>query len=97
MDVKRTYTIQENGQITLPIEWREKYGLKKGDLVSFVETDDGSLKVIPRVALAMDALDRIGAALKEKGISFEEMLATLEETRQELFDEKYAAQLKRNG
>jgi AbrB family looped-hinge helix DNA binding protein len=35
MTMKRTYRIQENGQITLPAEWRDRLGLKKGDLVEF--------------------------------------------------------------
>lgn len=93
--MKRTYTIQENGQITLPAEWRERHNLKKGDLVSFEIAEDGSLKVIPRVVVALDALDRLGAALEAKGISFEELMASLEEVRQEQFDAKYADTLKR--
>ena len=59
MEMKRTYIIQENGQVTLPLEWRQKYGLKKGDVVIFTETDDGLL-ISPRVALAMKLLDEIG-------------------------------------
>jgi len=88
--MKRTYTIQENGQVTLPTEWREKHGIKKGDVVSFVETDQGLL-IVPRVTLAMDALDRIGQALKAQGISFEDMLDSIAETRQELYNEKHAS------
>ncbi|MCZ7539643.1 MAG: AbrB/MazE/SpoVT family DNA-binding domain-containing protein [Anaerolineae bacterium] len=64
--MKQTYIIQENGQVTLPFEWREKYGLKKGDIVSFVETDQG-LMVVPRVALAMELLDEIARELKKAG------------------------------
>ena len=86
--MKRVYTIQENGQVTLPAEWREKYGLKKGDLVTFQETDDGLL-ISPREALAMKLLDDIGEALKEKGITLEELLDSGEKIRQELYDEKY--------
>ena len=86
--MKRVYTIQENGQVTLPAEWREKYGLKKGDLVTFRETDDGLL-ISPREALAMKLLDDIGEALKEKGITLEELLDSGEKIRQELYDEKY--------
>lgn len=71
--MKQTYTIQENGQVTLPREWREKYGLKKGDMVSFIETDQG-LVVMPREVITMEALDRIGQALKEQGISLDEMI-----------------------
>ena len=87
--MKRTYTIGEKGQITLPSEWRAKYGLKKGDIVSFVETKEG-LMILPRVALAMDALDRIGEALKERGISLEELLEDSEGSREDIYNEKYA-------
>ena len=44
---KRLYTIQENGQVTLPIEFRQKFGLKKGDVVVFKETEEGLL-ISPR-------------------------------------------------
>jgi len=85
---KKIYTIQDNGQVTLPIEFRKKYGLKKGDVVVFRETEDGLL-ISPREALAMKLLDELGDALKEKGISLDEMLASGEEIRKELIREKY--------
>ena len=87
--MKRTYAIQENGQVTLPQEWREKFGLKKGDLVSFSLTDDGRLIVSPRVALGLDAMDKIAQALKEQGLSLDDMLASGEEIRQSIYDENY--------
>lgn len=88
MELKRTYTIQENGQVTLPNEWREKYGLKKGDVVSFVETDKG-LVVVPRMLIAMEALDEIGKALKEKGVTLEELMESGRDIRGELLKELY--------
>jgi AbrB family looped-hinge helix DNA binding protein len=33
------YTIQENGQVTLPKELRREYGLSKGDTVTFERTE----------------------------------------------------------
>ena len=87
--MRRTYTIQENGQVTLPAEWREKVGLQKGDLVSFTETEEGLL-VQPREAVAMDLLDRIGDALKEKGIDLDELIEDGRDIREELYREKYA-------
>ena len=33
--------VQEKGQVTIPAEIRKKLGLKKGDYVAFVETDQG--------------------------------------------------------
>lgn len=86
--MKQTYIIQENGQVTLPYEWREKYGLKKGDIVSFVETDQG-LMVVPRVALAMELLDEIARELKKAGVTFEQLMEDSEKIRQELYEEKY--------
>jgi len=87
--MKKTYTVQENGQVTLPAEWREKYGLKKGDVVVFEETDQGLL-VSPRVVLAMKLLDEIGAELQAKGVTLEELIASGRDIRQEIYNEKYA-------
>ena len=85
---KKIYTIQDNGQVTLPIEFRKKYGLKKGDAVVFKETDDGLL-ISPREALAMKLLDEIGEALKAKGITLEQLMEDGETIRKELIREKY--------
>ena len=85
---KKNYTIQENGQVTLPLEFRKKYGLKKGDVVIFKETDDGLL-ISARETLAMNLLDEIGEVLQEKGITLDELLAAGRDIRQEIYDEKY--------
>jgi len=85
----RMYRIQENGQVTLPADWREKHGLKKGDIVMFVETDEGLL-ISLRPTIAMRALDEIGEGLKEQGITLEEMIESGREIRQEIYNEKYA-------
>lgn len=94
--MKQTYIIQENGQVTLPYEWREKYGLKKGDIVSFVETDQG-LMVVPRVALAMELLDEIARELKKAGVTFEQLMEDSEKIRQELYEEKYGKEGREDG
>ena len=82
---QKIYTLQENGQVTLPIEWRKRYGLKKGDVI----TEDGLL-ISPREAQIMKLLDEIGEALKQKGISLEEMIESGRDIRQEVYNEKYA-------
>lgn len=38
-----TVRVQEKGQVTIPLEIRKKLNLKKGDLVTFVETETGVL------------------------------------------------------
>lgn len=85
---KKVYTIQDNGQVTLPIEFRKKYGLKKGDVIVFKETEDGLL-INARETLAMKLLDEIGDALKEKGVSLEDMLESGEDIRLQIIREKY--------
>jgi AbrB family looped-hinge helix DNA binding protein len=87
--MRRNYVIQENGQVTLPVEWRDRYGLKKGDLVSFEESPDGSLKVIPRAAVVLEALDAMAAALQQEGITLEQLLDDNDTIRAELYRELY--------
>jgi AbrB family looped-hinge helix DNA binding protein len=84
----KTSTMQDNGQVTLPIEFRRKLGLKKGDVVVFKETEDG-LMISTRETLAMNLLDEIGEALQEKGISLEDLIESGRSIRQEIYDEKY--------
>ena len=79
--------VQEKGQVTIPAEIRRKLGVKKGDLVAFIETECG-IVISPREAVAMEALDRIGQALKERGISLEEVIESGREIRGQLLDEK---------
>ena len=66
--------------MTIPVDLRRKLGVEEGDVVAFVETEDGIL-ISPREVLAMDALDRIGKALQKQGITLEELIATGREAR----------------
>jgi len=64
--------VQEKGQITIPAAIRRKWGLKKGSLVAFLETEEGVL-ITPQEAIAMAALNRIGEVLRQKGLTLEEL------------------------
>jgi AbrB family looped-hinge helix DNA binding protein len=88
---KNVYIIQENGQVTLPIEFRRRYKLKKGDAVVFKETEEGLL-ISPKEALVMNLLDEIAEGLEARGITLEELIESGREIRQEIYDEKYAAE-----
>lgn len=81
-------TVQEKGQVTIPAEIRRKLGLKKGDYVAFVETDDGVL-ISRREVVTMKALREIGESLKENGISLNELLESGRDIRAELLEEMY--------
>lgn len=86
---KKSSVIQENGQVTLPAEFRKRYGLKKGDIVVFKETNQGLL-ISPRESQALNLLDEIGEALEEQGISLDELIESGREIRQEIYNKKYA-------
>src|SRR5438132_8242663 len=88
MPALRISIVQEKGQVTIPADIRKKLGLKKGDLVAFIETEEGVL-ISPREAVALDALRKIGESLKEKGITLEEMIESGREIRGELIKEMY--------
>jgi AbrB family looped-hinge helix DNA binding protein len=88
MSVSKLSKVQEKGQVTIPVEIRRKWNLEKGDLVAFVETEQGVM-ISPREVVAMEALDRVGEALKERGISPEELIEGGREIRSQLLEEEY--------
>ena len=80
--------MQKKGQVTIPAEYRKKLGLKEGDLVAFTETEEGLLLSRQEV-VAMDALDKIGRALAEQGISLEDLLNSGDDIREQLVKDRY--------
>ena len=85
---RKKYVLQESGSVTLPAEFRKKYGLAPGDEISFIETEDGLL-ISPREALLNKLLDEIGAGLREHGITLEELMDSGREIRGQLLKERY--------
>ena len=80
--------IQKKGQVTIPAEIRNRLGLKEGDVVAFTETDDGVL-ISPQAVIAAQALDRIGEALQEAGVSLDDLMEEGRVARTQLLDEEY--------
>jgi AbrB family looped-hinge helix DNA binding protein len=83
-------TVQERGQITIPVEIRRHLGLEKGDMIAFVVTEAGVL-LKPQQAIDAEEFARLGQLLREKGIDIEalkgkgtesELLRRLEHTMQ---------------
>ena len=83
-----TVRVQAKGQVTIPTKIRRKLNLKKGDMVSFVETKEGVL-IKPAEVIITEALDEIGKALKEEGITLEEWIERGREIRGQLLEEMY--------
>lgn len=79
--------VQEKGQVTIPTEIRKKLGLKKGDFVAFVETEQGVM-IAPREVVATEALQKLGDILRENGVTLEELMERGHDIRGELMKEK---------
>jgi AbrB family looped-hinge helix DNA binding protein len=80
--------VQEKGQVTLPAAVRKRLGLRKGDLVSVEVTPQGAL-ITPQEVIATRALDRIGEALRERGLTLEQMIESGRDERAELIAQLY--------
>jgi AbrB family looped-hinge helix DNA binding protein len=80
--------VQAKGQVTIPASIRERLGLKKGDLVAFVETSRGVL-ITPQEVVATTELDKIGEALKDKGVSLQDLIEGGRDIRGGLIEEGY--------
>lgn len=87
--LEHTLTVQPGGQIIIHAEWLEKNGIEPGNELVAIE-DERGLLVLPREAVAMLLLDRIGDELKAKGVTLEELMESGEEIRQQIYNEGYA-------
>jgi AbrB family looped-hinge helix DNA binding protein len=69
-------TITSKGQVTIPIQVREKLGLRAGDRVDFVQTEPRKFEIIPATGSVRD----LKGMLYKKGrkpVSIEEMNAAI--------------------
>jgi AbrB family looped-hinge helix DNA binding protein len=73
MAAPKLVRVQEKGRITLPAATRKRLGLNKGDLVAVKETSEGVL-IVPQGVIAADALDQIGAVLREQSLSLDDLI-----------------------
>jgi hypothetical protein len=87
---KDDFKVRDDGTVILSAALLEEFGLKVGDTVQAIQTENGIL-IAPRKVLITKLLDEIGDDLTAKGFTFEQILADSEMIRQEIYDEKYAA------
>ena len=60
--------VQSQGRLTLPPAIRAKLGVEEGDIIAFVETDQG-IVLVPHKHANLDAerLEQLRAALRRRG------------------------------
>jgi bifunctional DNA-binding transcriptional regulator/antitoxin component of YhaV-PrlF toxin-antitoxin module len=81
--------IRSKGTVTLPIELRRKYGIDEGDVITLIDLGDGSFLLTPIVTQVDRLGDRVARAMKEAGVSEDELLAALDEERERYYRERY--------
>ena len=71
----RLSIVQKKGQVTIPLDIRQKLGLKEGDRVAFVETGDGVL-LSPQTSVDTSALEQVATLLGQQGFTLAAFLAS---------------------
>lgn len=83
-----TVRVQEKGQVTIPRTIRRKLNLKKGDLVTFVSTENGV--VIKTLGLAAeDMLTALEKLLQPRGIQIGDVLARSQQVSAEVLAKEF--------
>jgi AbrB family looped-hinge helix DNA binding protein len=81
--------VRDRGRVTIPAAVRARYGLEEGTALVLAEEDDRLVLYPSHEEYVEAVLDRIGTALKERGLTLKEVLAQDEEIRTELLRESY--------
>jgi AbrB family looped-hinge helix DNA binding protein len=66
-------TITSKGQVTIPVEVREKLGLRAGDRIEFLLQKDGTFKVIPTSARTGAVFGMLKGHVRKGAVTVEEM------------------------
>jgi len=84
-----TVQIRQKGVITLPVELRRQYDWKEGDILTLIDLGDGSLLLFPRIFQVAHQGDQVVRILEEEGVKLEDILETLDQERQDYYQEHY--------
>ncbi len=85
--------IGQNGQITVPVEFRKDVSLGKGGKLVSVRMGD-ALVLVPQDALLESISLRLQEAMKASGVTVEELKSGLHAQRAEIVKERYGHLLK---
>jgi bifunctional DNA-binding transcriptional regulator/antitoxin component of YhaV-PrlF toxin-antitoxin module len=85
-----TIQVRKKGNITLPIDLRNKYGVDEGDIFTLIDMGDGSFLLTPRISQVNRLGDRVVEILNAESVSLDDLLKTLDEERERYYQERYA-------
>jgi len=83
-----TVRIGEKGQITVPVDVRQKENLGKGTQIEVIDLGDGSmfLNKIDRKKELLLALRILGRRIKEKGYNKDKLIEFCKKVRKEVYN-----------
>ncbi len=84
--MEATIKVRQRGVLTLPAEFRTKYGIQAGDTFRLVDLDGVFVLTPPMVPELAREIERLR---REAGLSIEELLNTLREQRERYHRENY--------
>jgi bifunctional DNA-binding transcriptional regulator/antitoxin component of YhaV-PrlF toxin-antitoxin module len=87
--MNETIQVQKRGTLTLPVNLREKYGIKRGDTFNVVDLN-GIFVLTPIVPMVPQLAGEIERLRQETGMSIEELLSGLREQRERYYMEHCA-------
>jgi AbrB family looped-hinge helix DNA binding protein len=85
---RETVRVRGKGEITLPVDIREKLGLQVGAMLTIELTDTGVL-LKPAEIVARDAMAQISTELKAQGVTLEDLMASGRKARTKIAADKY--------
>jgi bifunctional DNA-binding transcriptional regulator/antitoxin component of YhaV-PrlF toxin-antitoxin module len=86
--------VGQNGQVTVPVEFRKDVALGKGARLLSVRMGD-ALVLIPQDALLESISLRLQESMKASGVTVEELKSGIQEQRAEIVEARYGHLLKR--
>jgi AbrB family looped-hinge helix DNA binding protein len=83
----RVVTLGEKGEVTVPLEMRKKFRLKKNSKLAVMAVE-GVIILYPINEEIDKICNKIANAFKEKGVTLKEALKGLEKARREIYRER---------
>jgi AbrB family looped-hinge helix DNA binding protein len=76
-----TVKIRRKGTITIPTKLRKEYKLEEGQTLTVIDLGEGAILLTPKVSQVDKLANQIAEKFKDEGITFEDLLQTLNELR----------------
>lgn len=83
-----TLQLRQRGSLTLPKKLRTRYGLREGEVFTLVDLG-GVFVLSPKVSLVARMAAEIEQMREETGLTVDDLLEGLDETRKQLYAETY--------